>query len=157
MAAKPFIDLDTIDLSLRAFTRDEVYASLPHRFEMMQLDGIIHFDRDKALGVGLREVREDEFWVRGHVPGRPLLPGVLMLESAAQMASFLSSQIRTYDRFLGFGGLENVKFRRAVAPPATMHIIESLVEVRARRTICDAQGFVEGRLVFEARIIGMPI
>ena len=133
------------------------YQKLPHRHVFMQLDGIVHLDLDQNLAVGLREVHEDEFWVSGHIPGRPLFPGILMLETAAQMASFLSGLVRPDDRFQGFGGLDGVKFRAAVSPPATMHIIEKLVEVRPRRTICDAQGYVDNRLVFEARITGMPI
>ncbi|NLX24043.1 MAG: beta-hydroxyacyl-ACP dehydratase [Phycisphaerae bacterium] len=157
MPALPFIDLNTLDLETLQFTREQVYAHLPHRFEFMQLDGVIHIDRDAQVAVGLREVREDEFWVRGHIPGRPLFPGVLMLETAAQMASFLSQELQPESRFLGFGGLDNVKFRGAVIPPARMYVIEKVVELRSRRTVCDAQGFVDGRMVFEARITGMPL
>lgn len=157
MAASPLIDLATLDLTQRFATQEQVYARLPHRFEFMQLDGIIYFDPKAEIAVGLREVREDEFWVRGHIPGRPLMPGVLMIETAAQMASFISTEIQPDDRFLGFGGVEGVKFRGAVSPGSTMHIIEKVIEIRPRRTICDAQGFVDGRLVFEGRIIGMPI
>lgn len=157
MAAIPFIDLDKLDLNSVLFSKEKIYQRLPHRFEFMQLDAIVHLDREQLLGVGLREVRSDEFWVPGHIPGRPLLPGVLMLESAAQMASYLSQEIRADDRFLGFGGLDNVKFRVAVAPPAKLYIVEKLIEVRARRTVCDAQGFVDGKLAFEARITGLAI
>jgi len=157
MAAPPLIDLNTLDLNRIIATREQIYERLPHRFEFMQLDAIVHLDLEQMVAVGLREVRPDEFWVRGHIPGRPLLPGVLMIESAAQMASYVSQQIRSYDRFLGFGGVDGVKFRGEVAPPAKLYLIEKMVEVRSRRTICDAQGFVEGRLVFEARITGMPI
>ena len=157
MTAPPLIDLDALDLNHVVFTKEQIYEKLPHRFEFMQLDAIIHFDREQGLGVGLREIRADEFWVRGHIPGRPLLPGVLMLETAAHMASFLSQQVRADDRFLGFGGVDGVKFRAAVSPPAKMYIIEKLVEVRRRRTVCDAQGIVNGQLAFEARITGMPI
>lgn len=157
MPTELFVDLNTIDLGAVLASREQIYQQLPHRYEFMQLDRIIWFDRQQGLAVGLREVRPDEFWVRGHIPGRPLLPGVLMLESAAQMASYLSHQVASEERFMGFGGVENVKFRLAVSPPATMYIIEKLVEVRRRRTICDAQGVVDGRLAFEARIIGMPL
>lgn len=157
MPAELFLDLDTIDLNGVFASKEQIYERLPHRYEFMQLDRIIHMDRENGLGVGLREVREDEFWVRGHIPGRPLLPGVLMIETAAQMASFLSQEVSPDERFLGFGGVENVKFRLAVSPPATLHIIEKLIEVRRRRTVCDAQGILDGRLVFEARIIGLPL
>jgi len=157
MAAQPLLDLSTIDLTKLAFTREQVYEVLPHRFEFMQLDGMVHLDVEQRVAVGLRQVKEDEFWVRGHIPGQPLLPGVLMLESAAQMASYLSNALRPTDQFIAFGALEAVKFRASVSPPATMYIIEKAIEVRRRRTVCDAQGFVDGRLIFEARITGMVL
>jgi 3-hydroxyacyl-[acyl-carrier-protein] dehydratase len=158
MATLPFVNLDEIDLTQVIATREQIYQRLPQRHEFMQLDAIVHIDRDKGIGIGLRNVRADEFWVRGHIPGRPLLPGVLMLETAAQMAAYLTQEVRPDDdRFMGFGGLENVKFRAAISPPATLYVIEKLIEVRRRRTICDAQGICNGQLAFEARIIGLPV
>ena len=157
MAATPFIDLSTIDLRKVLVTKEQIYERLPHRYEFMQIDAITYLDKEQRLAVGLRNVREDEFWVKGHIPGRPLFPGVLMLESAAQMASYLSQELRPDDRFLGFGGVDAVKFRGAVAPPARMYFILKAIDIRSRRTVCDAQGIVDGKLVFEARITGLPI
>lgn len=157
MAATPFIDLSTLDLSKVLVGKERIYERLPHRHEFMQIDAIIHLDKDQRLAVGLREIREDEFWVKGHIPGRPLFPGVLMLESAAHMASYLSQELRPDDRFLGFGGVDGVKFRGAVTPPAKMYFILKAIDIRPRRTVCDAQGVVDGKLVFEARITGLPI
>lgn len=157
MASQPFLDLNSINLTSLFATQQQIYEILPHRYEFIQLDGIIHVDREAGLAVGLRIVREDEFWVKGHIPGRPLFPGVLMIEAAAQMACYLSKYLQPDARFLGFGGVDAVKFRGTVVPPATMYIIEKAIELRPRRTICDAQGFVDGKLVFEARITGMPV
>jgi len=157
MAARPFIDLSTLDLTKRCYTKEQIYAHLPHRYEFMQLDGVIHFDPQQWLAVGFREVREDEFWVRGHIPGRPLFPGVLMLEAAAQMAAFLSHLLRPDERFLAFGGVDAVKFRGTVVPPTRLYLLLKAVEIKPRRTIADAQGIVDGKLVFEGRITGLPI
>ena len=79
-----------------------------------------------------------------------------MIESAAQLASYLSHEVMEHKQFMGFGGVDAVKFRGTVAPPARMYIILKLVEVRSRRTVVDAQGIVDGKLIFEARITGMP-
>lgn len=157
MAAKPFIDLSAIDLSCCAYSRDQVYQHLPHRHEFMLLDRIIHFDLENRIAVAYQEVREDAYWVRGHIPGRPLLPGVLMIESAAQLASFMVSRLLETDRFLGFGGVESTRFRLTVSPPATLIYIGKLVELRPRRTICETQGILGDKLAFETRIIGMPV
>ncbi|HQE30289.1 MAG TPA: hypothetical protein PL151_21265 [Phycisphaerae bacterium] len=102
-------------------------------------------------------MREDEFWVRGHIPGRPILPGVLMIETAAQTASYMASLLNVSDKFIGFARVDNVSFRGTVSPPATMYFIMKLVEHRSRRIVGDAQGILDGRLVFEGRITGMPI
>jgi 3-hydroxyacyl-[acyl-carrier-protein] dehydratase len=85
------------------------------------------------------------------------MPGVIMLETAAQLASYLSHTVRPDDRFMAFGGLDNVKFRGAVVPPARMYVLAKGVEIRPRRTICDTQGIVDGKLVFEARVTGLPV
>ncbi len=129
----------------------------PHRFEMRQLDGIVHLDEQAGTIAGFKNVTESEFWVRGHIPGRPLMPGVLMLEAAAQLVSYAVKKLRQGDAFFGFSGIENVKFRGTVVPPSRLDMIGKLVENRPRRFICDTQGFVAGQMVFEARIIGMPV
>lgn len=157
MAAPPIVDLHSLDLGKLAYTQDQIYQTLPHRFEFMQIDGVVHIDPAQRIAVGLKEIREDEFWVRGHIPGRPLFPGVLMVEAAAQLASFLTTVLRPDDRFLGFGGLDKVKFRRTVAPPARMYLLLRATDIRPRRTVCDAQGICDDQLVFEAKITGMPI
>ncbi|HSW47015.1 MAG TPA: 3-hydroxyacyl-ACP dehydratase FabZ family protein [Phycisphaerae bacterium] len=157
MAAPPLFDFNSLDLSRIVISREQVYEILPHRYEFMQVDGFVYLDKEQRIGVGLREVREDEFWVKGHIPGRPLLPGVLMLETAAQMASFLSHQVRPDERFMAFGGLDNVKFRGTVVPGSRMYVLLKGIEIRPRRTVCDAQGFVDNKMVFEARITGLPV
>ncbi|MGB2937767.1 MAG: beta-hydroxyacyl-ACP dehydratase, partial [Phycisphaerae bacterium] len=81
------VDLDSIDLEHILMGPEEIRKYNPHRYEMEQLSGVLHLDRDAGRIVAFKEVRDDEFWVRGHIPGRPLLPGVLMVEAAAQMCS----------------------------------------------------------------------
>lgn len=130
----------------------------PHRFEFALLDGILQQDLTAGVFAGYLDVRPDDWWVRGHIPGRPLLPGVLMIEAAAQLASYATRTLAPDDpRFIGFGGLEDVKFRETVQPPARLLIVARVRELRARRTAWDAQGFVGTKMAFEAVIIGMRV
>jgi len=155
MAATPFVDLSTIDLKQVLYDKSQIYERLPHRYEFMQLDAIIYFDREAGLAVARRDVREDEFWVKGHIPGRPIMPGVLMIESAAHMASFFTPEYLDQEGFMGFAGVDLVKFRGTISPPSTMYINTKTVDVRRRRTIVDCQGVVDDKLVFEGRITGI--
>jgi 3-hydroxyacyl-[acyl-carrier-protein] dehydratase len=157
MAATPFVDLSTIDLTQVIADHDAIYSVLPHRYEFAQLDAVIHLDKVNHIGIARREVRADEFWVRGHIPGRPILPGVLMIETAAQLASYMAAVLGDTDKFIGFARVDDVCFRGAVSPPATLYFLMKMVEHRPRRIVGEAQAILDGKLIFEARITGMPI
>ena len=149
--------LSDIDLSRVMVTREQVYQALPHRHEFSLLDGVVHLDQDARRIVTVKHIRQDDWWTRGHIPGRPLFPGVLMIEAAAQTASYLVHRISNSDRFFGCGGLDAVKFRDAVVPASVMHFLGQAVDVRPRRTICQIQGLVGDTMVFEGTITGMPV
>ncbi len=153
------INLEKIDLNKVLFDIEEVEKVNPHRFEMRQIDGIVHLDIEAGEIIAVKNIREDEFWVRGHIPGRPIFPGVLMVEAAAQMSSFavIKSMKDGTDKFIGFGGIQNVKFRSQVVPGDTLYILGRFVENRPRRFTMAVQGVVNGTMVFEATIIGMPL
>ena len=150
------LDLQQLDLDRVCLTKDEIYERLPHRFEFRVLDGICMVDVDGQRIVAYADIRSEDWWVRGHVPNRPLLPGVLMLEMAAQ-ASAVLAELRGCDMFIGFGGVDNCKFRETVVPPARLFIIGVGVDYRPRRIVSDTQGVMDGKLVFEARITGLTI
>ncbi|MBE7444921.1 MAG: beta-hydroxyacyl-ACP dehydratase [Planctomycetia bacterium] len=150
-------DLSSLDLNRPTIDLDAVRTVLPHRYEMEQLSGIIKFDPEHKVIVGYKDVSSDEFWVRGHIPGRPLMPGVIMLEAAAQLCTYYYKQATQDDRFLGFGGIDKVKFRGKVIPGDKLILIAKNKELRSRRAIFDTQGVVKGNLVFEGTIIGMVV
>ncbi|MDO8632733.1 MAG: 3-hydroxyacyl-ACP dehydratase FabZ family protein [Phycisphaerales bacterium] len=150
------IDLATLDLTRTALAKHQIYNLLPHRHEFQLLDGVCMYDVPAERIVTYVEVKPDDWWVRAHVEGRPLLPGVLMLEMAAQTSAVLA-KLAGNDAFMGFGGVERCKFREMVVPPARLYILCTGVNYRARRIVSDAQGVVDGRLVFEAQITGLTI
>jgi 3-hydroxyacyl-[acyl-carrier-protein] dehydratase len=150
------IDLDAVNLDAVAMTRAEIYDLLPHRHEFQVLDGVIAYDKAAQHIITFVDVTPQDWWVRGHVEGRPLLPGVLMLEMAAQSAAVLAKICGT-EGFLGFGGVEQCKFRDTVVPPVRLYLLCVGVECRTRRIISNTQGVRDGRLVFEAQITGLTI
>jgi 3-hydroxyacyl-[acyl-carrier-protein] dehydratase len=157
MAPPLLVDLTKVDLGRVLMSAEEIRRYNPHRYEMEQLSGVIHLDAEAGRIVAFKDVRADEFWVRGHIPGRPLMPGVLMIEAAAQMSSLYFKRVTGDPRFLGFGGVDAVKFRGQVVPGDRLLLLGQVVEIRPRRAVFDTQGVVGDRLVFEARITGMPI
>lgn len=151
------IDLSSLNLNKPVVDIDAIRAVIPHRYEMEQLSGILKFDPEDKIIVGYKDVSDNEFWVRGHIPGRPLMPGVLMLEAAAQLCTYYYKKTTQDDRFLGFGGIDKVKFRGKVIPGDKLILIAKNQELRTRRAVFDTQGVVDGKLVFEGVIIGMVV
>jgi len=157
MPPKPFADLREFDLDRIAYGPEEIRKRNPHRHEMELLTGVIAYEPDRGLIIGEHRAREDAFWVRGHIPGRPLFPGVLMVELAAQLCSFYwRAQYPDMEKFFGFGGIENTRFRGTVRPGDRLIVVGKSIEVKPRRAIFDAQGFLDDTMVFETRIIGIP-
>ena len=150
-------DLSALDLTKSIVDIETIRAIIPHRYEMEQLSGIVKFDPEQGIIVGYKNVSSNEFWIRGHIPGRPLMPGVLMLEAAAQLCTYYYKKTIQDDRFLGFGGIDKVKFRGKVVPGDKLVLIAKNRELRPRRAIFDTQGVVDGKLVFEGVIIGMVV
>ena len=101
---------------------------------MRLLDYVIWLNEDATCGLGVRDVRDDEFWVQGHVPGRPLLPGVLMIEAAAQLCSFLQGVRPRVEpsQFMGFIRCDDVIFRGQVVPGDRLYLMAKEISCRAR-------------------------
>jgi 3-hydroxyacyl-[acyl-carrier-protein] dehydratase len=150
-------DLAQVDLDRVLYDRKFIYDRLPHDYEFRQLDGLCHVDEEARTGIAFRDVRPDEWWCRGHIPGNPIFPGILQLESAAQLAAFFSRSRKGHKGFIAFGGVENCKFRDAVIPPTRIYYICKLIKDQPRRVICETQGVVNGLLVFEATITGLAM
>jgi len=157
MPPQPVVDLSLIDMNRVVADREAIARVNAQRFEFAQLDGVYMVDVATMQIVGYRDVRADEFWVRGHIPGRPIFPGVLMLETAAQLVSYCVMTAMPDRGFLGFGGVNRVKFRGTVVPGQRIVMMGRMTDLRSRQVTAATQAFVEGQLVYEGEIIGMWI
>jgi 3-hydroxyacyl-[acyl-carrier-protein] dehydratase len=153
------IDPGEYDLETVLADIHEIRRWNKQRFEMEQLTAIVHEDDSRGLCVGYKDVTHDEFWVRGHFPGVPLMPGVLMCEAAAQLSSYYTQKHNLLDaKVIGFGGLEEVRFREPVVPGDRLVIAVERVRVRPRAMIvCRFQGLVRDSIVVDGTIKGVPL
>ena len=159
MPPEAIIDTTSLDLGHVIADREAIRKLNPQRFEMEQLDAIVFIDPEDHRVVGYKDVRPDEFWVSGHMPGMPLLPGVLMCEAAAQLCSYyiMTTNLMGEGNIVGFGGLENVRFRAAVRPGDRLVLVAQGVKLHRRQSQFAVQGFVGPNMAFHADVIGVPL
>jgi 3-hydroxyacyl-[acyl-carrier-protein] dehydratase len=152
-------DLSGIDLNKVVADIDTIRKYNPQRFDMEQITAIVYEDAVHNRCIGYKDITTSEFWVPGHMPGMPLMPGVIMLEAIAQMCSYF---VQKYDllgaAMVGFGGLEEVRFRDPVLPGDRLYLLCQLDKVRRGRMIVSRfQGIVGETVAVEGVLKGVPI
>ena len=155
-------DLSQINLEAEpVFDKEAICNANPQRFEMQQLDGILWYDKEKSQILGYKDVTDKEFWIRGHIPGRPLMPGVIMIEAAAQLSSFFLKEIFKEMGFIGFAGIEYAKFRSVIEPGNRLYLLAHITKYKKRKQTThittSVQGVVNNNLVFETSVSGMRV
>lgn len=159
MNSETLIDLSLIDPDKPIASIEEIRQLNPQRYEMEQLTSILYEDRENCSCAALKEVTNEEFWVRGHMPGMPLMPGVMMLEAVAQLSSYFTQKHDLLGaEVVGFGGVDDVRFRGVVSPGDRLILLVKLVKARRGRMIVAAfQGVVGENIVLEGTLRGIPI
>ena len=131
-----------------------IQAILPHRYPFLLVDAIEEMERWKRI-VGIKNVTINEYFFQGHFPGKPIMPGVLIIESMAQTGGLLLLQ-EVKDRekkLLYFVAIDDARFRRPVVPGDQLRIEVNVLAWRG--TFCKLQGraSVGGELAAEATLM----
>jgi 3-hydroxyacyl-[acyl-carrier-protein] dehydratase len=134
-----------------------VMAALPHRYPMLLIDRVESLDPDKGISA-IKAVTINEPFFQGHFPGRPIMPGVLIVEALAQAAGVLAVEalgLAGTGKLVYFMAIEGAKFRAPVEPGVLLRL--DVVFVQKRASVCKFAGraSVEGKLVAEARFTAM--
>ncbi|BAY08927.1 3-hydroxyacyl-ACP dehydratase FabZ [Calothrix sp. NIES-2098] len=140
----------------KTFSIEEIQNLLPHRYPFLLVDKIIDYVPGK-LAVGVKNVTINEPQFQGHFPGRPLMPGVLIVEAMAQVGGIVLTQLPDYEAggLFVFAGIDKVRFRRQVVPGDQLILTVELLWVKQRRfgkmqgrAEVDGQIAAEGELMF---------
>ena len=134
-----------------------VMAALPHRYPMLLVDRVESLDPDKGI-VATKAVTINESFFQGHFPGRPIMPGVLIVEALAQAAGVLAVEslgLADSGKLVYFMAIESAKFRAPVEPGVLLRLEVEFVQKRA--SVCKFAGraLVEGKLAAEAQFTAM--
>ena len=136
------------------FSSEEILGLLPHRFPFALVDKVIeHIPGQKAVALKNVTINEPQF--QGHFPDRPLMPGVLIVESMAQVGGIIVTQMPDLPKGLFvFAGINNVKFRRPVVPGDQLIITCELLSIKRKRFgKVKGEAHVEGKLVCSGELM----
>tara|TARA_B100000965_G_C19436941_1_gene689040 strand:- start:387 stop:845 length:459 start_codon:yes stop_codon:yes gene_type:complete len=133
---------------------EEILGLLPHRYPFALVDRVIeHIPGEKAVAIKNITINEPQF--QGHFPERPLMPGVLIVESMAQVGGLIVTQMPDLPSGLFvFAGIDNVKFRRPVVPGDQLIITCQLLSIKRKRFgKVKGEAHVEGKLVCSGELM----
>ena len=133
---------------------EDILGLLPHRYPFALVDRVIeHIPGEKAVAIKNITINEPQF--QGHFPERPLMPGVLIVESMAQVGGLIVTQMPDLPSGLFvFAGIDNVKFRRPVVPGDQLIITCQLLSIKRKRFgKVKGEAHVEGKLVCSGELM----
>ena len=128
----------------------DIMAAIPHRYPFLLVDRVEVMQENKKF-VGYKGVTMNEEFFQGHFPGRPIMPGVLILEALAQTGCVaLLSKDEYKDKIAYFLGIDNAKFRNPVTPGHMLKLVCTVEKIGGKGGKFRAEAFIDGKLAAEA-------
>ncbi len=131
----------------------DIQKILPHRYPFLFVDKVVELEEGKRV-VSLKNVSINDYFFRGHFPGRPVMPGVLIVEALAQTAGVLIlCRKENAGKLVYFMGIDKVRFRKTVVPGDQLVMEVEAIKLKSKTGVAKAKAFVEGKLVAEANLM----
>ena len=127
--------------------QEEIKEILPHRDDMLLLSSV---EREGEFALGRYQVRGDEWFLRGHFPGNPVVPGVILCEILAQSACVLLADEMAAGKTPMYTGLNNVRFKSPVRPGDAFQTKCRITRARPPFYFAEGEGYVGDRLCLKA-------
>ncbi len=134
---------------------NEILTLMPHTYPFLLVDRVVEYEPAKKV-VALKNVTFNEPHFTGHFPGKPIMPGVLIVEAMAQAGGVLA--FKSFPDMKGsvfFIGIDNARFRKPVLPGDQLRLVVEVVKHKREIWVFEGKAFVEDELVAEARIMAM--
>ncbi|MFH1406401.1 MAG: bifunctional UDP-3-O-[3-hydroxymyristoyl] N-acetylglucosamine deacetylase/3-hydroxyacyl-ACP dehydratase [Candidatus Omnitrophota bacterium] len=132
---------------------EDIKGILPHREPFLFVDEILELEEDKRA-VGIKHVLENEYYFKGHFPGKPVMPGVLIMEAMAQVAGILMLYKKeNRGKLAFFMAMNEAKFRRTVLPGDTLRLVVDIVRIKTKTGVVKGGAYVDGKLAAEGEFV----
>jgi len=145
--------------SLAAMTYDiqQILKALPHRYPLLLVDRVVSMNVGDSIHA-IKAVTFNEQFFQGHFPGRPIMPGVLVIEALAQSAAILAMEtleLAGTGKLVYFMSIEEAKFRNPVEPGCLLDLHVSITQRRARICKFAGKALIEGKVACEVQFTAM--
>lgn len=143
---------------MSVITIEEIMPLLPHRYPFLLVDRVLEIEPGERI-VALKNVTFNEPFFPGHFPGRPIMPGVMIIEAMAQASAIMVGKTfgDKHDKLVYFMSIDSAKFRKPVTPGDSMELHVTKVQNRGAVWKCTGQAIVAGQKVAEADFSAMIV